>query len=189
MSLKQQLLDNNYVVIDNFISKERAKYLSDWLENEKINNRLAQDSRFVLGLYARACLDAIPFVELLCEKINEVSSLIEEQVLPTYTYCILYENNSALIRHKDRPACEISVTVMIGSDKTPWPIFMDGTEINMEPGDAAIYLGCEIEHWREEFKGDWHAQTFLHYVDANGEYKEWAKDKRPIYGMHFQVKD
>jgi hypothetical protein len=52
----------------------------------------------------------------------------------------------------------------------------------MEPGDAAIYLGCEVEHWREEFKGDWHAQTFLHYVDKNGLNKEWFKDKRLIYG-------
>ena len=58
-----------------------------------------------------------------------------------------------------------------------------GAEINMEPGDAAIYLGCEIEHWREEFKGDWHAQTFLHYVDKNGINKEWFKDKRQIYGI------
>jgi hypothetical protein len=60
---------------------------------------------------------------------------------------------------------------------------MDGAEINMEPGDAAIYLGCEVEHWREEFKGDWHAQTFLHYVDKNGLNKEWARDKRILYGM------
>ena len=39
---------------------------------------------------------------------------------------------------------------MIGSDGTKWPIYMDGTEMNMEPGDATIYLGCEIVHWREE---------------------------------------
>jgi hypothetical protein len=33
----------------------------------------------------------------------------------------------------------------------------------MEPGDATIYLGCELEHWREEFKGEDCAQVFLHY--------------------------
>jgi hypothetical protein len=59
---------------------------------------------------------------------------------------------------------------------------MDGTEINMESGDAAIYLGCEVEHWREQFNGDWHAQTFLHYVNKNGPHKEWVKDKRSLYG-------
>jgi hypothetical protein len=94
----------------------------------------------------------------------------------------MYTVNADLKKHKDRPSCEVSVTVMIGSDGIKWPIYMEGTEINMEPGDAAIYLGCEIEHWREEFKGDWHAQTFLHYVDKNGRNKEWVKDKRMLYG-------
>ena len=42
---------------------------------------------------------------------------------------------------------------------------------------------CEVEHWREEFTGDWQAQTFLHYVNKNGKNKEWFKDKRPLYGM------
>ena len=104
-------------------------------------------------------------------------------LIPTYSYARVYEKGSILKRHKDRPSCEISVTVMLGSDGTKWPIFMKGKEINLEPGDAAIYLGCEIEHWREEFKGDWHAQTFLHYVDKNGANKEWEKDKRLLYGI------
>ena len=60
---------------------------------------------------------------------------------------------------------------------------MNGAGIDMEPGDAVIYLGCEIEHWREEFNGDWHAQTFLHYVDKNGSNKEWVKDKRLTFGL------
>jgi hypothetical protein len=94
----------------------------------------------------------------------------------------MYTMFANLDKHKDREACEISVTVMIGSDKTKWPIFMDGTEINLEVGDAAIYLGCEVEHWREEFKGDWHAQTFLHYVNKNGKNKEHVLDKRRFLG-------
>jgi len=39
-----------------------------------------------------------------------------------------------------------------------------------------------VEHWREEFKGDWHAQTFLHYVDKNGPNQQWARDKRILLG-------
>jgi hypothetical protein len=105
------------------------------------------------------------------------------ELLPTYAYWRMYTINAGLHKHKDRPACEISVTVMIGSDGTKWPIFMDGAEVIMEPGDAVIYLGCEVEHWREEFKGDWHAQTFLHYVDKNGPNKEWFRDKRCLYGI------
>jgi hypothetical protein len=60
---------------------------------------------------------------------------------------------------------------------------MNGTAVYLEPGEAAAYLGCEVEHWREEFTGDWQAQTFLHYVDKNGPNKEWVKDKRNFFGI------
>jgi hypothetical protein len=95
----------------------------------------------------------------------------------------MYTLNANLDKHKDRPACEVSVTVMIGSDGTKWHIFMAGKEFELKTGDAVIYLGCELEHWREEFKGDWHAQTFLHYVNKNGPNKEWHLDKRLTLGQ------
>ena len=60
---------------------------------------------------------------------------------------------------------------------------MDGKELNLNPGDAAIYLGCEVEHWREEFKGDWHSQVFLHYVDKNGPYASHIADGRSFWGV------
>lgn len=177
MSLKQQLLDNNYLVIDNFITDEKAKYLSDWLTNEKNNGRLIQDPRFNIGLYAQSYQDAMPFVELLCEKVNEVSTLIQEKVLPTYAYSVIYENNSVLVRHKDRHACEISVTLHLNGDedwnfciKTP----KGEKKLNLNVGDALLYLGCEAEHWREgPYKGKNYTQAMLHYVKSNGS-NAWA---------------
>jgi hypothetical protein len=62
------LQKNKFLYVPNFISHKKAKYLSDWLTNEKNNGRLIQDPRFNVGLYAQAYQDAIPFVELLCEK-------------------------------------------------------------------------------------------------------------------------
>tara|TARA_Y100000356_G_C11110958_1_gene209586 strand:- start:234 stop:644 length:411 start_codon:yes stop_codon:yes gene_type:complete len=105
------------------------------------------------------------------------------ELLPTYTYWRAYTKFSDLPKHKDRPSCEISVTVNMGSDGTPWPIFMDNTPLNLNPGDAAVYLGCEVEHWREEFQGDWCSQVFMHYVDKNGPYKSFFKDGRIHYGL------
>ena len=46
-----------------------------------------------------------------------------------------------------------------------------------------MYWGTDVLHSRKEFNGDYHIQTFLHYVDANGPYKEFAKDKRLNYGI------
>ena len=178
--MNKDLEHNNFIIVPSFISKERAQVLEkQFFELEEAGGCI-KDEQSPLSSSAH---NYAPFLELLCEKTYEVNNLVGEAVLPTYTYARIYKTGEFLKKHKDRPACEISVTVMVGSDGTSWPIYMNGTEINMEPGDAAVYLGCEIEHWREEFKGDWHAQTFLHYVDANGPNKEWFKDKRIIFGL------
>jgi len=185
VSLRQQLLDNNYLVIKNFISEEKAKDLNAWLVNEKTHGRLIQDPRFNLGLYAKAYQDAIPFLDLLCEKINEVSDVIGEKVLPTYAYSAIYENNSALIRHKDRSACEISVTVHLDGDKD-WDLGIktpseEEIKLNLNVGDALLYLGCKAEHWREGlYQGKSYSQAMLHYVRSNGS-NAWAFfDKKKI---------
>ena len=51
--------------------------------------------------------------------------------------------------------------------KEPWPFYADGKPIYLSNGDAIIYKGCEVEHWREPMKGtkkDYHHQLFLHYM-------------------------
>ena len=106
------------------------------------------------------------------------------ELIPTYSFTRVYTYNSDLPKHKDRPACEISVSVMIASDGTIWPFYMDGKELLLEPGDACIYLGCELQHYRKNFTGDWHAQCFLHYVDQNGPFADYKYDKNmPFYNL------
>ena len=83
---------------------------------------------------------------------------------------------------QNRPSCEISVTVNINSDKTPWPIYMDGRPVQLEPGEACVYLGEQVEHHREKFLGDWAMQVFMHYVDADGPNKDWYLDRRNLPG-------
>jgi hypothetical protein len=175
--MNQTLVDNNYLVVRGFIDLERVNQLKEWLFNERDAGRLIQDPRSNIGLYGKACQDAIPFLTLLCEKANEVSTLINATVLPTYTYCIIYEAGSQLIKHKDRNACEISLTVHLGGD-TDWPIFIqkpDGTEVSIDlnPGDALLYLGCVADHWRESYTGNNYAQVFMHYVCSDGP-NAWA---------------
>ena len=47
-----------------------------------------------------------------------------------------------------------------------------------------IYSGCDLEHWREEFKGKDCGQVFLHYNRAGSKMaKENALDKRPLLGL------
>jgi len=174
--------DLKYKVIKNFLVPEEIILLRDYC---KIKHRINIDSFDFLGQNNNA--DTFFYGDPLMESlmVNKLKFMEKEtglELLPTYAFWRMYTMFADLKKHTDRPACEISVTVMIGSDGTSWPIYMDGKEIDLKPGDAAIYLGCEVEHWREEFNGDWHAQTFLHYVDKNGLNKEWFKDKRTFYG-------
>ena len=60
---------------------------------------------------------------------------------------------------------------------------MDGKPVHIEKGDGIIYLGCKIKHWRDEFKGDYQHQAFLHYVDKNGINKDHYLDKRKYFGI------
>ena len=171
-----------YKVIKNFLTKEEVNLLVHYCRIKHRTNfnsfDCCQNDNGDTYFYGDPLMESL--------MLNKKKLMQEEtglELLPTYAFWRMYTLHADLKKHKDRPSCEVSVTVMIGSDGTKWPIYMDGTELNLEPGDAAIYLGCEVEHWREEFTGDWQAQTFLHYVDKNGPNREWVKDKRLLYGM------
>ena len=73
-----------------------------------------------------------------------------------------------LEKHKDRPSCEVSLTLHLnGDDRGPiWIKNKEGKNVCVElnPGDALLYLGCIATHWRDEFYGTWYAQMFMHYV-------------------------
>ena len=175
--MKQELEQNNFLFVPNFISEERAQTLNYWLLNERDAGRLIDDPRINYGLFGKSYQDAALFLELLCEKIKHVSDLVEELVLPTYSFCVVYESNSQLIKHLDREACEISLTVHLGGD-ADWSIFIEkpsgeAVPFKLNPGDAVVYLGCIAKHWREKFTGQYYSQVFLHYVRSRGP-NAWA---------------
>ena len=115
----------------------------------------------------------ISFLELLCEKTPEISSIIGETVLPTYTYSRVYKKGSELTKHIDRDACEISLTLHLDGDST-WPIWIETPSgeqrcVELNPGDAMVYLGRTAPHWREVYGGEYYTQVFLHYVRSRGD--------------------
>jgi hypothetical protein len=102
---------------------------------------------------------------------------------PTYSYARLYKRGDVLKRHRDRPACEISVSLNIGQVPSDlWPLHIEGPEgpyaALLSPGDALLYLGIDCFHWRERFEGNRAVQVFLHYVDADGPYAAEKFDRR-----------
>lgn len=169
-----------YKVVKNFLSKKECDLLTDYT---RIRHRLHRSYTEApqVGIVASHYGD--PLMEsLMLNKRKEIEEHTGYKLLPTYSFYRVYTKYTDLPEHQDRPACEISATIMLGSDKTPWPISMGKKEITQEPGDAVFYKGCDIPHARKEFLGDWHSQVFLHYVDANGPYTSYYMDRRLRWG-------
>jgi len=133
------------------------------------------------------------FDTLLKINMNKLEDILCKKLYPTYTYHRLYTTGTILERHKDRPSCEISATVCLGFDtsnlneKYNWKIYVEKNEeekgIELEPGDMLIYRGCDIDHWREPFKGLNHAQVFLHF-NENKDSFENLNDGRNELGLN-----
>lgn len=122
---------------------------------------------------------------------HKIEEIIGVKLIPTYNYLRDYKNGSTLSKHTDRPSCEFSATINLGSDADNyWPIHikdLDGRThtVILKQGDAVLYKGMELEHWRNKFEGKKCTQVFLHYVDQFGPHKEWAWDKRKEQSLSF----
>lgn len=172
--MNQTLKENNYVHLPNFIDPDRARNLAKSFTEFAKQNNLEGDAQY---LNSHSSYNYQKFLELLCEKTLEISEVLGEPVLPTYVYARVYKNGGELVRHKDREACEISVTLHLTAD-SDWPIFIqkpNGEEVslNLSSGEAMLYLGTEADHWREQYNGQEYVQVFLHYVRSRGE-NAWA---------------
>jgi len=128
---------------------------------------------------------AVPMFEtLLLNLKSRFEQVTNKNLEPCYTYTRIYYNKASMAAHKDRPSCEFSSTINIHGGED-WPIYITGytgetSEVILEPGYGIVYNGTECTHWRDENPGGQVYQTFLHYVDANGPYKDFIYDKRPF---------
>ena len=200
---------NKYTVLKNVISKEVADMAYSYFLNKRKVTRVLLDERFIspftdyFGIWND---EQVPntyshYADILMETLlDKVKPTMEKhtglKLSPTYSYARIYKNGDVLARHKDRYSCEISTTLNLGGES--WPIYLDptgkngqaGIKVDLEPGDMLIYSGCELEHWREEFKGKDCGQVFLHYNKSSSKKaKENLYDKRPFAGLPTWFKD
>jgi len=165
------------------------------------------DDKQIPNTYSQYSNIAMETLLLKCQPLMEKTTGLK--LTPSYTYARIYKKGDVLKRHKDRFSCEISTTLNLGGDD--WPIYLNpdpkaghvfgpqtgphgvqnykptkdkGIKVDLKPGDMLVYSGCELEHWREKFKGKECIQVFLHY---NNRQTPGAKDnmfdKRPHLGL------
>ena len=187
----------NYFLIKRKVSRTffDTRYISNFTQEWGIWNDDQAPNSY-------SCYADIATETLLMRTLPKMEKETGLKLNPTYSYARIYKKGDTLRRHKDRFSCEISTTVNLGGD--PWPIRLEpkknvgkpdgkkitsqskneGIAVNLKPGDMLVYRGMELEHWREEFKGDNCCQAFLHYNDqkSKGADKN-IYDRRPHLGL------
>ncbi|GLQ95746.1 hypothetical protein [Dyella mobilis] len=113
---------------------------------------------------------------------------IGKTLLPTYSYARIYTTESTLPKHIDHGACEISATLTVGHRNSNgiWPIFLerDGQDIpvHLDIGDALIYRGIDLPHWRNPLPSGIWCQMFFHFVAADGPMRDRLYNGREKLG-------
>tara|TARA_B100001778_G_scaffold788_1_gene732 strand:- start:74 stop:709 length:636 start_codon:yes stop_codon:yes gene_type:complete len=204
----EQFERDGYLILPNLVSNPKCLYSEPFIDefgNPKCGTASYQGNKLtfkdvddqVEKSFSRYRYPAYkPAYDVIKENLEKDLGV---ELFPTYYFERFYYAGSDLKRHTDRGACEISVTLQISSNTNPWPIYFkkpDGSEscAIMNNGDAVLYKGCKIEHWRDKLKsrynkyqryfrrlmkrGDdtYHHQIFFHYVSAQGENVHHAFD-------------
>ena len=191
-----------YKIIKEAIPKELAKFIYTYLKKKRQVARFLIDRKFVVhggewggwtdpqvlnsySVYADTVMETL--LEVLKVKMEKETGY---KLNETYSYARIYKKGDVLHRHTDRNACEVSATLHLGGD--PRPLYLDptgkrgqaGIPVDLARGEMLLYSGCNLEHWREEFRGKDCAQVFLHYNDAKKkDAKETKFDRRPFVGV------
>ena len=197
---------NKYVVIRKVISEDLAIFIANYFRMQKQVHDTCKHTRYfspfenILGEYEDKRTGQIPdtyshYANIVMETLllkcqPDMEKATGLKLYPAYTYARIYKKGDELKRHKDRFSCEISTTMNLGGDD--WPIYVEpsgeknkkGIKVDLKKGDMLIYSGCDLEHWREKFKGEECVQVFLHYNNRKTPgAKENMFDRRPHLGL------
>jgi hypothetical protein len=188
--------ENNYEVVRNAISGDLLKYIqisAEIFENASLAyNRPTRDNPYPFGddqtpnsfawygpLYSESLL-------VLMRPI--LSKITGKQLCEAHTYVRSYYNGGVLEKHTDRKSCEYSATICLEKGECDWPIYFEtekGTvAVELENGDAIVYKGEILPHWRDPYQGYRHRQIFLHYIDMDGKWGLSCRyDTRNLLGL------
>lgn len=155
-------------------------------------------SRNVFEVYGH---DFPPMKTFLWGLTPAMEQIAGRRLIPTYDYFRLYRQGDVCRVHRDRPACEHSLSLTLAySDNAAWPLEVGGegeqgpdkpvaADFGAEPaaslvmnvGDAVAYRGVEHRHGRTMPNPNaWSAHLFLHWVDPEGPHASQAFDGKGL---------
>lgn len=179
MSKLHDAIGETYKVIRGYLNSEEAIQVGKNFKQRVKEKGLSNDA---VG-FVDNCVSEYNSPELsaiLSEKTVVLNELLGKKVIPSYCFTRMSYTGSSLPRHKDRPSCEISLSIHLLGD-TPWAFGIvnsqgDDVEVILEPGDAILYDAPNATHFRSEYTGEYYVQSFHHYVYLEGEFSNMAFD-------------
>lgn len=106
--------------------------------------------------------------------LNQIEAITETKLFATFCFNRVYRKGAILRTHKDRRACEIAVTLNLGQQGELWDLWlMDNDEnanrVALAPGDAIIYQGSRLNHWRGKLENaDYVSQVLFFFINQKG---------------------
>ena len=188
MSSEKFFDEYGFVSIKGFIPNTLCLFLKNYLQfRSEIDDEMAAgdgqvpNSKCVYGdLAFDVCMEMFR---------NSIETCIGIPLISQYTYSRIYQQNNELHQHTDRPECEYSASLCLGYDgEEIWPLDLidkkgNTRSIKLEPGDALLYRGDQLQHGRPPFEGKTQHQLFMHYVEKGGKYGDRIFDGRKNLGL------
>ena len=180
--------EQGYMVFRNLFSENLTELLSNHYEFMRSHQTLKHKQWGEGDTYERGGYVVYEaFLDVFSLFISEV---LGSKYLPSFSYSRAYHKNSSLLRHVDRKGCEVAISIPLSvEENNPWPLYVsldknaDGTPIHLNIGDALIYKGHEVFHWREPYKGKEQVQLFMFCVEEDGPNDAMKYDGRECLGL------
>ena len=106
-----------------------------------------------------------------------VSELTGADLKPSYSFISFYHGGAELPRHTDREQCAWNISLAVDASpaaprEESWPLFLElggrVHEVRLGFGDAVLYEGHKVPHWRERLPDDHEfAVCLFHFVPAS----------------------
>jgi len=180
------LKEDGYIVMRKLIPEQTCGRIRERIEDLQRKELLRYSDGQVDKAYTAYGMPVTErLLQLLCPI---VTTLIDAPLYPSYSYLRVYLNGAELPKHVDRESCEISMTMTIDvKGAATWPIYFDldgkTQRVDLGVGDAVIYEGMRLAHWREPFHGERQVQGFLHFVRQDGPFSSFKFDRRAGLGV------
>ncbi|MBI3556249.1 MAG: hypothetical protein HY074_08295 [Deltaproteobacteria bacterium] len=175
---RAELLADGFVVLREVLTPLQIAALRSYCRDLRSEGYFELDREQVVNM--RSYMQNEPFMSFIHQRLlGVIRDLTASDLIPSYSFLTTYDSGAVLERHIDRDQCAWNVSLFIDSQPEvsladSWPIYFDVggkvSGVRLAMGDAVLYRGTEVPHWRNALPAGQLATVLLgHYVPQSFE--------------------